>query len=82
MIEEQREIEVGKGRMAAELMRQVEPYFDEVHQNLVSALVAHSSTDLDGLQAIKMQISALEALRLNIESVIATGTMAEMAQEH
>lgn len=79
---EQTEIEIARGNGAIELLRQLDPYFDEVDEALIDGFRNHPSTDASGLQAIKMQLSALAALRQKLTTVIETGIMASKAKEH
>lgn len=70
--------DVEAGRRAEELLLQLEPYFTIVETDLLRAFKECSIRDHDGLMVIKLQHKALEALRMNIQSVMTTGKLADV----
>lgn len=70
--------DVEAGKTAARFLEQLEPYFSIIDADLMRAFRDCSLRDQDGLMLIKLQHKALEALRMNIQSVVTTGKMADV----
>lgn len=66
------------GRRAADLLAGLEPYLKLVEDGLIRGFTACPLRDQDGLMLIKLQHKALESLKINIQSVITTGKLADV----
>ena len=78
-LDRQQEVEVGY--QTSVLVDKLDPYFVAMEAQLLNAVRLCSVTDLDCLHNIKLQLHALDTLKLNLESVINTGKLASAELE-
>lgn len=71
--------DVEDGRNAGLLYEKMLPYFDIVEGNIVEGFKTCPIRDEDGLVLLRMQHQSLEAIKFQLQSVITTGKLADVA---
>jgi len=66
------------GRKAAELIDSLVPYFNIIEAGLVDQFKKCPVRDEQGLVLIQLHFKVMEALKMHLNSVVATGKMAEI----
>ena len=62
-------------------MDALEPYFNNMDEALIRTLRNAPVRDEEGIMLIKMQMDALTRLKINLNSIIDTGKLAEMEKD-
>jgi hypothetical protein len=76
-----RQYELELGHKATVLMDELTPYFDAMNAQLIAGIKQCPIADTETLHIIKLQMHALDRLRLNMQSVIDTGKLAKAELE-
>ena len=70
--------EIAQGRKASRLLRELQPYFDQRRQALVSEWLSSGPGDAEKRELVWRRMDALTWLELRIGRDVATGEMAEV----